>query len=139
MSTIRGLDATLEAMRQAQREIERKVEGKVAQIAYEIHAEAVSNVPVDTGQLKQSGRVELKSKLTAAITFNAKHAPYIEFGTGANVKVPVEWGDYALQFKGKGIKTVNLHARPFLIPAFDKGEKKLKKEVKVIADTNRTL
>ena len=56
------------------------------------------------------------------------------------VKVPSELKEVAIQFKGKGVKEVNLPARPFLYPAFVKGRQQfledledlLKKETKKI-------
>ena len=38
----------------------------------------------------------------------------LEFGTGGMVEVPQGLEDYSSQFKGKGIKQVNLPSRPFL-------------------------
>ena len=58
--------------------------------------------------------------MEAAIGFNAHYAPYIEFGTGGLVDVPAGLEDYAIQFKGAGIKQVNLTPRPYLFPAFKK-------------------
>ena len=45
----------------------------------------------------------------------------MEFGTGGLVEVPEELKEVAAQFKGKGIKKINIQARPFLYPAFVKG------------------
>lgn len=47
------------------------------------------------------------------------YAPYVEFGTGKMVVVPAGLESYAMQFKGQGIKEVNLPARPFLFPAYE--------------------
>lgn len=45
------------------------------------------------------------------------YAPYVEFGTGSKVKVNADTKEYAMQFKGRGIKEVNLLARPYFFPA----------------------
>lgn len=45
------------------------------------------------------------------------YAPYVEFGTGTKVKVNADTRDYAIQFKGRGIREVNLIARPYFFPA----------------------
>ena len=83
----------------------------------------------------QSG-VENKSAFVEA---TAKYAPYVEFGTGRNVdlshlkKMGID-ESYAAQFKGRGVKDVNLPARPFLFPAAHKRLKVLleylEKEIK---------
>ena len=48
---------------------------------------------------------------------NVHYAPYVEFGTGDHVSVPKELMDYAIQFKGRGIRKVNNKARPYFFPA----------------------
>tara|TARA_R100000773_G_scaffold38195_1_gene33320 strand:- start:4548 stop:5000 length:453 start_codon:yes stop_codon:yes gene_type:complete len=79
------------------------------------------NVVVDLGTLKQSivfGRTGGKFDSQGFVKAKAKYAPYVEFGTGrlVNLKDMQELGipdSYAAQFKGRGIKEVNLPARPF--------------------------
>jgi hypothetical protein len=51
------------------------------------------------------------------------YAPYVEFGTGTKVKVNEDTRDYAWQFKGKGIRKVNLLERPYFFPAVRIGVK----------------
>lgn len=60
---------------------------------------------------------------------NAKYAPYLEFGTGGLVNIPKGWSRVASQFRGKGIKKINLPARPHIIPAFNAAQKYLKKKL----------
>ena len=78
---------------------------------------ARSLVPVDTGFLK--GSIETQSKGLEGIVSVSKHyAPYVEFGTGGLVNVPMGLETYASKYKGKGIKQVNLPPRPFLYPSW---------------------
>ena len=82
---------------------------------------AKQNVVVDKGPLKQSIKAERKGK-TVEVIAGANYAPYVEFGTGGMVNLDdmVQLGippSYAAQFKGKGIKEVNLPARPFFFNA----------------------
>jgi HK97 gp10 family phage protein len=82
---------------------------------------AKQNVVVDKGPLKQSIKSERKGK-TVEVIAGAHYAPYVEFGTGGMVNLDdmVQLGippSYAAQFKGKGIKEVNLPARPFFFNA----------------------
>ena len=82
----------------------------------------------DTGKLQQSIKAievdDLNWKVFANATGLAPYAAYVEFGTGGLVEVPDELKEMAIKFKGKGIKQVNLPARPFLYPAFNTGRKK---------------
>jgi HK97 gp10 family phage protein len=87
--------------------------------AINIMRNAKRNVVVDNGFLRNSISFEPLSKLTYTVEAKAKYAPYVEFGTGGLVTIPSGYEQYAAIFKGKGIRKVNLRARPFLIPAFE--------------------
>jgi phage gpG-like protein len=91
---------------------------ELGRTALDIAREAKKSVAVDTGGLKQSITPEISGK-TISVVVNKKYAPYIEFGTGSTVSLDdmLQLGipsSYAMQFKGKGIREVNLPARPFL-------------------------
>lgn len=84
-----------------------------------IETEATSLAPVDLGILKSSINGEVDG-LNGIVGSTVRYSPYIEFGTGGLVDVPAGLEDYAIKFKGAGVKQVNLMPRPFLIPAFKK-------------------
>jgi len=97
--------------------------------AMDIVRMAKQNAPVDKGTLKQSIKSERKGK-TVEVIAGANYAPYVEFGTGGMVKLDdmLQLGippSYAAQFKGRGIKEVNLPARPFFYNAARIGLKNL--------------
>lgn len=79
---------------------------------------AARRVVVDDGALRRSIGVEATGQGSIAIYAEAKYAPYVEFGTGRRVSL-VELDkigiphSYAAQFKGQGIREVNLGSRPF--------------------------
>lgn len=102
---------------------------ELGKTAFDIARKAKQSAPVDNGTLKQSIRTELKGK-TVEVIAGAHYAPYIEFGTGGQVKLDdmLELGipaSYAEQFKGKGLKNVNLPARPFFFSSAREGLKDL--------------
>jgi|SRR6187431_149739 len=84
-----------------------------------IETEATSLAPVDLGVLRSSINGEVDG-LNGVVGSTVRYSPYIEFGTGGLVDAPAGLEDYAMKFKGAGIKQVNLFPRPFLIPAFKK-------------------
>lgn len=84
-----------------------------------IETEAASMAPVDLGILKSSINGEVDG-LNGVIGTNVKYAPFMEFGTGGLVNVPVGLEDYAAKFKKSGVKQVNIPPHPYLIPAFKK-------------------
>jgi len=91
---------------------------ELGRTALDISRLAKRTVPVDTGGLRNSITAEIQGK-TVSVVVNKDYAPYIEFGTGSMVKIDdmVSLGippSYAMQYKGKGLRQVNLPARPFL-------------------------
>lgn len=105
--------------------------------AQSIRTDSILNINtqglVDTGTLKNSAKVEGKatsSNLNVGVGVFAKYAPYLEFGTGTKVDVPAGLENYAIQFKGKGIKQINITAKPFFFPAVFKNRAKFIENVK---------
>lgn len=98
-----------------------------------IESEAANKVAVDTGALKnsiQSMPIKVsKNQITGGVEVGAAYAPYVEFGTGTRVKVPSELSDFAAQYKGDGVKEVNLPARPFFYPEVFKQRTELPKNI----------
>ena len=111
-----------------------KVESKLRSLAYGIpeaakaeieftgrmiEADAKAAAPVDTGKLRQSIHYEpTNGGFGDRLSVNVPYGYWVEFGTGALVQIPDGWEGFAAQFRGKGIREVNLPARPYIIPAF---------------------
>jgi len=104
----------------------------IIKITYqEVENTAKTLAPIDNGTLRQSIRSEqqetpLSYKVTAYMPYSAYH----EFGTGGLVDVPAEWVEMAAQFKGKGIRQVNIMPRPFMYPAYLKAKGMFNKDIK---------
>jgi hypothetical protein len=99
--------------------LQKEVDGELFAGTNAIHRRQLRAVPVNTGRLKQGIPDPHKVKdLEYELTSNALYSPYVEFGTGKLVSVPDELKDFAIQFKGRGIRQVNLPARPYFFPAF---------------------
>jgi HK97 gp10 family phage protein len=78
-------------------------------------AEAI--VPVDTGQLQESGStgVEWQGKAVVGyVQFNAPYAAYVEFGTGIRGAASPGAGPYEYTMSWPGMR-----AQPYLRPALD--------------------
>lgn len=122
----RQLSEIYKALNDIQKKAEKEVSTLIAKTAFEAADKAVSNLvtnqSVDTGHLKNSIRAERVNKNTMAVRASADYAAYIEFGTGREVSL--RWlrklqipESYARQFKGKGIKEVNIYPKPYFFPA----------------------
>ena len=95
--------------------------------------------PVDKGGLKSSIRTVIKG-MTGEVIVGADYGPYQEFGTGDRVNVPSELTEIAMQYKGKGIRKVNMRAQPYLYPSFfinrGKFENDMENRINKIANRN---
>jgi len=105
---------TLKAM---QVDYEKEIKEAVLVATRQTSLGAKQNAPVDKGGLKASIRPYNKG-MTGEVVVGAEYGPYQEYGTGTKVQVPSELSGYAMQFKGAGIRQVNLRPQPFLYPAF---------------------
>ena len=105
------------------------VSNELGKTGLEIVRLAKRAAPVDKGALKQSISTQ-KSGKSVNVVAAANYAPYVEFGTGGSVDLTdmTQLGipeSYAAQFKGKGIREVNLPARPFFFSSARIGFKNL--------------
>ena len=121
---ITGLSDAMRILNSVANDHPKKLKQQTRESARIILNNAKRKAPLLTGDLRKSGFVEeLKGSngFGQAVTFSMDYAPFMEFGTGGLVKVPDELKKQAWLFKGKGIKQVNLRARPYLYPALLKG------------------
>ena len=68
--------------------------------AMEIQLDAVQRAPVDLGKLRQSIHQRKVSDKIYQVVVGVNYGPFVEFGTGPQVKVPIELSTMALKFKG---------------------------------------
>jgi HK97 gp10 family phage protein len=128
-----SLNAFYKYLKDLEGQVADYVRAEIEDSMLSIETDAASDVPVDTGALKnsiQSTPIKAtKNQITGGVEVGAEYSPYIEFGTGSRVKVPNELSDFAAQYKGAGIKEVNLPARPFFYPAVWKQRQELPKNI----------
>lgn len=103
---------------------------------------AVNDAPADEGGGGAGLKGGISKRPSGKIQFDVvsarDYSAYVEFGTGALVRVPSKLQDYAMQFKGAGVRDVNLPARPFFFPAFESERVELIKNIKnVLKDLAR--
>ena len=131
------------------RDLQRKLKREKSRMTKEIEKEtdrtlvniqrgAKKNSVVDTG-LNRSQVTRERDGVDGRVDFHAHYAPYIEFGTGDLVSVPEELKDIAEQFRGRGVRKVNLPARPFLWPAFVEERPKHIARLEAILGKPRTI
>lgn len=110
-----------------------EIEDNIYIATSEIAHQARTNAPVDKGFLRNS-IIETVSGLDGEVSVSVHYAPYIEFGTGGLVDVPQGLESYAMQFKGRGIRQVNIPPQPFLYPAWKNESEKLLIKLRQLVD-----
>ena len=112
------------SMKKVNKEVDQMLEDEIKVTGRDTAKAAKSFVPVNHNRLKPSIRARNKDK-TSIVGTDVQYAPYVEFGTGNKVNVPSELSEYAMQFKGAGIRDVNTRSQPYLFPAFFINRKRL--------------
>ena len=136
---ITGLQETLKALEKFEADGVEAIKANIEASGYLMQNDAMQRVPVDLGQLKNSIRLEFKDNgLTVVMVATAPYAAYQEFGTGGRVSIPKGMEELARQFKGRGLRNINLAPQPFMFPAWDKERKqfviRLQKELDRLAN-----
>jgi HK97 gp10 family phage protein len=124
MAEIKGVNSVIADLRKYGKEAEKDIQGVTEQVARNIEKNAKSGVVANFGKLGQSIQAVKINDYNWSIEAGgvlAPYAPFVEFGTGGLVQVPNELKQQAIKFKGKGIRQVNLRARPYLYPALLRG------------------
>jgi len=134
---IEGLDKLIKDIQTFGEDGEQMVAEITEGNAREIEATAKQIAPYDLGTLRQEIRsytsIESRGtfwKIEANANGRAPYSAYQEFGTGGLVDIPPELAEMAINFKGKGVKKINLPARPFLYPAFVIGREQYYQDLK---------
>jgi len=136
---IEGLNELRNSLKRYAEKFPKETSDAIKEEGFNLQAMAKSDTPVDTGKLVQSINLEIEDEgFTAKVTANTPYAPYVEFGTGGEVQVPDGWEEIAAQFKGKGIRTINMKPQPYLVPNFVKVRRRLTERIrKKIGDFGR--
>lgn len=131
-----GFESVMRKVKKLGAEVQAEVVEEVRASAFQIQGDARRLVPKDTGRLAQSiTLVNVPSGVVLSIGAGVVYAPYVEWGTGTLVRVPNDFKRYAIQFKGRGVREVNLKARPYIYPALQKEIPLLVKRIKAILKT----
>lgn len=126
---IKGLKGVLGSLKKFGKEADKSIEVITYTVAKDIEVMAKQLAPVDMGFLRnQIYSAEIDPKHYKIVS-PVKYSPFMEFGTGGLVSVPDELKEIAIQFKGKGVKQINITPRPFMYPSWKQGQKDYVKEL----------
>lgn len=129
-----GMNEVIETLSKLNSDVVAGVEKALNISAVAIERDAKKRVAVDTGRLRSSIRMQFfKNNATTAyiIYTDAKHAPWVEFGTGVfATKGAGRSTPWVYKYEGSGRKkgfylTRGMRPKPFLFPAFEAERPKL--------------
>lgn len=137
MSKIKNLNKVIANIKKFGKDAEQMTDLIINAGVNDIVLDARNRAPKDLGKLQQNiTSAKIKDNLYSIYVGGVaqKYAPYVEFGTGNRVSLShlKDVGlpnSYAAKFKGKGVKQVNLTARPYFFPAILKGNKDIYKDL----------
>ena len=135
---LKGLQEFKRNLDREKSKITRDLERTTSASLTRIQTGAKRGSAVDTGRLRAS-IYNRQEGISGDVYTNVHYAPYIEFGTGNLVKVPDELKEMAEQFRGRGVRQVNLPARPFMYPAFVKEKPVYIRNIKGILGKSRSV
>lgn len=135
--SLSGMDKLQKAIESKNKALIEGVDNELKATVMDVNAKQVSRAPIDTGKLRQSIGWEKEANLSYTMVtrgMGAEYAPYIEFGTGGLVDIPKGLEAEAAQFKGRGIRQVNMKAQPFFFAPFFEEKNNLLKRLQKILD-----
>lgn len=98
---LRGLKGVEDALNNLNSKVKNDVGNEINASALKILTDAKRAAPVNFGQLRNQIALVQESDLTFRVEAKASYSAYVEFGTGPQTSVPVDFQAYAQQFKGK--------------------------------------
>lgn len=116
---LKGLQGVINDLKKEGGRIAQDVDDELSagMVLMERSAKRLAPVGKGTGRLRSSITASRVEFLAWELVAQVDYAAYVEFGTGALVDIPPGLAGYAAQFKGKGIRKVNLPARPYFFPS----------------------
>lgn len=99
--SIKGIPEVIKELRAIGKDMEKLIDVETSGIAEQIARDAKVGAPVNFGDLKGSIGAEKIKESNYRIFVNMEYGAYIEFGTGAKVRVPADFDAIAKQFRQK--------------------------------------
>lgn len=135
---IAGVKELQARLNNVSKDVHKEVLGEIKDAAQKWVAFSKRDAPIDLGKLRQNITADISPSWGASVISNANYSPYIEWGTVTKVDVPGELAEYAIQFKGRGIrKNGGIIPRPFFFKQSAVIEKMLIKNINNVLDNTK--
>lgn len=100
-SGVKGISETIAKLTAFGKDMEKNIDLELEAIAFQVEGDAKKLAPKNFGKLAQSISHKKAKNLVWKVTVNEIYGAYMEFGTGAKVRVPAEFAEIAKSFQGK--------------------------------------
>lgn len=135
---IAGVKELQARLNNVSKEVHKEVLGEIKDAAQKWVAFSKRDAPIDLGKLRQNITADISPSWGASVISNANYSPFIEWGTVTKVDVPGELAEYAIQFKGRGIKkNGGIIPSPFFFKQRGVIEKMLIKNINNVLDNTK--
>ena len=135
---VTGLKELEARLKNAPEKIRREVDAEVQEGAREFALRAKQSASSqfgDKGVLAAGIQPENRGLMNAFVFSNAKYSAYIEWGTITKVLVPAELQEYAIQFKGKGLRTTGgISPRPYFFRHTEPIQQLIMQRIRAVLD-----
>lgn len=129
-----GIDKLITELKNYSEKVNTDINNSVKAAALNVESRAKMDCPVDMGTLRASINtrpIKDDEGYGWEVFTPLEYAPYVEFGTGTRVSIPIGYEEYARQFKGQK-SIVGMNAQPYLIPNFEMEKMALIENIKKI-------
>ena len=119
--SLTGFEQLKSRLAKASVEIKKEVNAELEVGAEMMRAGAINDAPFGKGGFLRGGIVKEGFPNGWGVFSNAFYSPYIEWGTITRVVVPAYLQDFAIQFKGRGIrKNGGIFPQPYFFKQLDR-------------------
>jgi len=125
---IKGLKELQAKINKMPKALVEEIDGELESSCQNIVLRAKQDTRVGKGGIRQ-GIAFAGSNMNYTIVSTKNYSAYHDFGTGNQVQIPAEVSSYASQFKGRGIRKVNIKPKPFFFSNFFLERPKLLKNI----------
>ena len=99
---ISGVKQIENAIKKMDKAATKGISDEMSAAVLNIQKDAMRSAPANLGKLRQSIQVDTVNPIFKRVYSTVLYAPYVEFGTGKNVRVHAKYEAFAAQYKGKG-------------------------------------
>lgn len=109
--------------------VTKQIPQQIDKTGLRIRTLASAKAPIDKNRLKPSITYARAKPFEGKVFTRVAYAGFQEFGIGAGLNIPQGAEKAAQEYKGKGLRKVNMRAQPFMFPAAESYRKEFIQQI----------